>query len=118
MSAIERLDKPRNKSNSISNITDIADNLHVSSPAVSRTITALENRGYVERYIDKLNRRCTGVRLTPLGEQVYEQECRQLHNFTSNVLDRMGEEKMRELISLSNELIVTVSEEIKTIKTK
>ena len=118
MSSIDKLEKLHNSYNSIPNVAEIAENLHVSSPAVSRTITTLENKGYVERYTDKLNRRCTGVRLTPLGESVYEKEWTCLHDFTSTVLAKMGEEKVRNLISLSNELLVTVGQEMKTARAK
>lgn len=93
-------------------IVKIADRLHVSSPAISRTITALEKRGYAERYIVKADRRSTGVRLTPLGEEVYSNECDRLSNFTDSVLDKMGEVKVNTLINLSNELFVTVAEEL------
>ena len=72
MSAIENIERMNCKN--YSGIANIAESLHVSSPAISRTITSLENRGYAERYIDKENRRSTGVRLTESGKKIYEQE--------------------------------------------
>lgn len=111
MSAIRKIEKVQGKDKS--GIVRIADRLHVSSPAISRTITALEKRGYAERYIDKDDRRSIGVRLTPLGEEVYEGECERLSGFTDGVLKRMGEVKVNTLISLSNELFDTVAQELK-----
>ena len=86
MGAILKLEKLHNSSNY--GISNIADSLHVSSPAISRTITALENKGYAVRYIDKLNRRNTNVKLTDLGVN----------------------------LNLSNELLVNVEKEIKLRK--
>lgn len=112
MSAINKLERLHNSSNY--GISNIADSLHVSSPAISRTITSLENKGYVERKIDKLNRRNTLVRLTENGMTVFENECNQIYCFMNNVVNRMGEEKLNELFLLSNELLENVEKEIKS----
>lgn len=112
MSAINKLEDIQE--NDRNGVVKIADRLHVSSPAVSRTITALEKRGYAERYIDKDDRRSTGVRLTSLGEKVYSDECDRLYAFTEGVLKKMGEVKVNMLVNLSNELFVTVAEELRT----
>lgn len=114
MGAILKLQKLHNSSNY--GVSNIADSLHVSSPAISRTITSLENKGYVVRYIDKLNRRNTIVRLTELGVEVFESECRKISEFMNSVVERMGEEKLNELLNLSNELLVNVEKEIKSRK--
>ena len=112
MSAINKLERLYNSSNY--GISNIADSLHVSSPAISRTITSLENKGYVERKIDKLNRRNTLVRLTENGMTVFENECNQIYCFMNNVVNQMGEEKLNELFLLSNELLENVEKEIKS----
>ena len=57
LAAIRKLEKLETKKNN--GISGIADSLHVSSPAISRTITSLENKGLVQRNIDRLNRRNT-----------------------------------------------------------
>ncbi len=93
-------------------VSDLADFLRVSSPAVSRMITSLENRGYVERYTDKLNRRSTCVRLTLSGRQVYESEKSRLYAFTAGITQRMGEDKVVSLIRLSEELFENISDEL------
>lgn len=111
MSVINKLDRIHNSTNC--GISNIADSLHVSSPAISRTITALEKRGYVERQIDKLNRRNTVVRLTQSGNEVFNGECDRIYRFLNNVVNRMGEDKLEELFALSNELLENVEKEIK-----
>ena len=112
MSAINKLERLHSSSNY--GISNIADSLHVSSPAISRTITALENKGYVERKIDKLNRRNTLVRLTESGTEVFQNECDRIYQFMNNVVNRMGEDKLNELFLLSNELLENVEKEIKS----
>ena len=110
LSAIDKKDSiQKSKYYSIANI---AESLHVSSPAISRTITALENRGYVQRYTAKGSRRSTSVRLTESGRTIYEQEKSSVNDFVERVIQRMGEDKINSLISLSDELLDNISKEL------
>ena len=111
MSAVKNSENLRDSE--VYGISQIAESLHVSSPAVSRTITALENKGYVERYVDKFRRRSTLVRLTPLGEEVLSGERESLLRMVGHVAERMGEEKIEQFLSLSNELLFNIQQEIK-----
>jgi len=110
MSSIEKIEHIDSKK--YSGISNIAESLHVSSPAISRTITALENRGYVQRYTEKGGRRSTSVRLTESGKNIYEQERRSINEFVERVTQRMGEEKINNLISLSDELLDNIAKEL------
>lgn len=114
MGAVLKLEQLHNSSNY--GISNIADSLHVSSPAISRTITSLENKGYVARYTDRLNRRNTNVKLTELGAEVFDAERARLSEFMNSVVERMGEEKLSQLLNLSNELLINVEKEIKSRK--
>ena len=96
MSAVKNSENLRDSE--VYGISQIAESLHVSSPAVSRTITALENKGYVERYVDKFRRRSTLVRLTPLGEEVLSGERESLLRMVGHVAERMGEEKIEQFL--------------------
>ncbi len=111
MSAINKLEQMHNSTNY--GVSHIADTLHVSSPAISRTISTLEKKGFVERNIDRINRRNTVVRLTENGREVFESECGKIYGFMNNVVNRMGEDKLNELLSLSAELLENVEKEIK-----
>lgn len=99
-------------------VSNIADELHVSSPAISRTITSLEKQGFAERYFDSADRRSTGVRLTELGSSVFFEECSRISNFIDMVLNKMGTEKVHNLLALSNELLYTMGEELKVTDSK
>ena len=114
MGAVLKLEQLHNSSNY--GISNIADSLHVSSPAISRTITSLENKGYVARYTDRLNRSNTNVKLTELGAEVFDAERARLSEFMNSVVERMGEEKLSQLLNLSNELLINVEKEIKSRK--
>ena len=111
MSAIKKHENINSKP--YSGVANIAESLHVSSPAISRTITSLENRGYAERFIDKRNRRSTSVRLTESGKTIYDQECKSINAFVERVTQRMGEDKINNLISLSDELLENIKAELK-----
>ena len=51
-------------------MSDLARHLAVSLPTVSKSIDMLVRRGWVERWVDKSDRRQTMVRLTPRGRRV------------------------------------------------
>ncbi len=114
MAAIYSLDKEHSDKQECctGGVSAIADELSISSPAVSRTVTSLENRGYARRFADKSNRRSTMVHLTELGESVYKSECKSLERFIDNVLARMGEERINELLALMGELLSCVDCEL------
>ena len=94
-------------------VSDIAECLHVSSPAISRTISSLEKKGYVERNIDRMNRRNTIVTLTEKGGCIFSDECDRIYLFLNNVFKRMGENKLNALLELSHELLDNFNNELK-----
>ena len=99
-------------------ISSIAESLHVSSPAISRTITSLENKGYAERCVDIQNRRNTGVKLTEEGRKVYLQECENVCRVFNEVTESMGEEKITQLITLADELRISFEDALSKSKNK
>ena len=116
MAAVEKLSEYSNKN--IGRVSSIAESLHVSSPAISRTITSLENKGYAERCVDIQNRRNTGVKLTDEGRKVYIKECENVYQVFSEVTDSMGEEKITQLITLAAELRMSFENALVKSKSK
>ena len=51
-------------------ISELATKAHVLPPAMSRTLRGLENKGYVERNVNKQDRRNTYVELTEQGKKI------------------------------------------------
>jgi DNA-binding MarR family transcriptional regulator len=54
-------------------LTELAETLSLSLPAVSRAIEDLHQRGYVERHEDERDRRVKRVRITAAGRRVLKQ---------------------------------------------
>ena len=96
-------------------ISELACRCKLHSSAVSRTLHGLEERGYVERHIDKDDRRNICVELT---EETVE-ECRQImQDFGRTVLNHMNVRDMERLITYMNRLYSVAEKEIETRKWK
>ena len=67
-------------------LTELAETLSLSVPAVSRAIDALEQRGYVERRADDRDRRVKRVRITASGRRVLAR----LMEIRLNMLERFA----------------------------
>lgn len=94
------------------NVTDLADELRVSTPAVSKKLKTLEERGYIKRIIDKNNRRNTFVVLTKDGKEKYSRSKKAMDRYLNNVFVAMGKEDMETLIRLSCKLYNIMEEEV------
>lgn len=95
------------------NVSKIAIQQKVSPPAVSRALSALEKKGWVERKVSKEDRRNTYVYITPEGERKAEESARVMDHFMLNVIRKMGREKVMLLIQLCNELSDTAEAELR-----
>ena len=85
-------------------------------PAVSRTLKTLEDKGYIERDVNKADRRNTYVKLTASGEQKQE-ECEQImSSFAHAVISKIDRDDMEQLIDCLNELYEASREEIEDRK--
>lgn len=85
-------------------VSELASQLKVSSPAVSRTLRSLETKGYIERSADKNDRRSTLIRLTEKGDTVRKQVFTDICDYFDRVFDRMGPARMEQLIGLWDQL--------------
>ena len=92
-------------------VSALAGRMRVSPPAVSRMLRGLEQRGLVDRAVDRIDRRNTYVMLTPAGEAARADTIRELDGYTRRVLERMGREDMETLIRLWNRLADVMTEE-------
>ncbi len=54
-------------------VGEVASALGISSAAVTKTITRLEQKGLVTRSVDMLDRRCVNVRITRAGTDAVRQ---------------------------------------------
>ncbi len=92
---------------------DLARELQISPPAVSRAISSLENRGYVKRTTDINNRRSVTVTPTIEGITAMNEDRKFFEKITKKISAEMGEEKLNELEALLKQLYQTVNDTIK-----
>ena len=92
---------------------DLARELQISPPAVSRAISSLENRGYVKRTTDINNRRSVTVTPTQKGLIAMEEDRRFFEKIAKKITCEMGIEKLNELETLLKQLYQTVNDTIK-----
>lgn len=103
MGVIEEYFKQEEEAEGIK-VSAIAKALDVSSPAVSRMLRGMEQKGYIMKRISSQNRRNTLVRLTEKGTQAYTCSRSELDRLLSKVMDYMGQRDMEEFLRLWNKL--------------
>ena len=82
--------------------SDIAKRLRITAPAVSKMLRSMEEKGYVERRVDETE----------------QQVRRQMQEFITGVIERLGEERTKELIHLMNRYTEIMQEENQNRKRK
>lgn len=85
-------------------VSTLADIMHQSMPAISQRVTALEEKGFLERVADPDDRRVTGLRLTAEGRREMDVAFRQFGGILSRAEARVGERDMQTLLRLMGEL--------------
>ena len=94
-------------------VSGMAAQMRVSAPAVSRLLKGMEGKDYIARQADAKDRRNTRVFITEVG-RVKREECREiLRNYTERVIDRMGKDNMLQLLSLFNQMLGVIEDELK-----
>lgn len=97
-------------------ISELAAKAHVLPPAMSRTLRGLENKGYVERNVNKDDRRNTYVELTEAGKEITLRTRSTMRDFGHAVMNQVDEEEIKRLISYLNDIYVIAEKEIKARK--
>ncbi|MHB1484351.1 MAG: MarR family winged helix-turn-helix transcriptional regulator [Saccharofermentanales bacterium] len=85
-------------------VSEIHKNLHISKPAVSQLLNSLEKKGYVSRVMDKSDRRKVTVSITPKGRTIMNEMKEHLDKATDEIISRIGEDDMKQIIKLFNRL--------------
>ena len=93
-------------------VSEIQSNLHITKSAISQMMNSLEKKGYIEREIDKNDRRKVIVTLTKMGMDVLKKTKDSVNQLLDEIFSRFGEENTKQLISLIN-LLSDISEELK-----
>lgn len=97
-------------------ISELASRAKMLPSAISRTLKGLEERGYVERNVNKNDRRNTYVELTDAGKLVTEEARKAMAEFGKSVMAQVDEADMKRLISYLDNIYRIAEKEIETRK--
>jgi len=81
-------------------VSDISNHLNVAPPTVTQQINNLEANGYVQRSMDKEDRRAVRVTLTAKGEQALKEAHDALMASLTGLVEYLGEEDSEKLADL------------------
>lgn len=93
-------------------VTELSAHMKNKMSAVSRSLKNLEDRGYIERTVNKTDRRNTYITLTDAGKREIKEIQDTINEFTEAVFSKMNEEDMCRLLEYLNQLYVIAEEEI------
>ena len=94
-------------------VSDLAKAVRMTMPGVSRALAGLEEKGIIERRIDKSDRRNTLVFLTEDGYSKIREYKKRINKYFETVFERFGEEdRVAEVIELIGELSEIAQEEL------
>lgn len=99
-------------------ISELAAIARMLPSAISRTLKGLEEKGYVERTINKQDRRNTYVELTEEGKRQTREVRQVMRDFGKTVMAKLDEHEVNELILYLNNIYSIAEKEIEARKIK
>lgn len=99
-------------------VSELTACLNISMPQVSRMLKSLEEKKYIHRIVNDTDRRSTYVTITDIGRLKRKCAMDEMDEFIKNVIERMGEDKIREMIGIMNEMIDIMRDEQLILKKK
>ncbi|MEG0979501.1 MAG: transcriptional regulator [Oscillospiraceae bacterium] len=93
-------------------VCDIANELKISTPAVSRNLKNLEEKGYIKRVTNEDDRRNTNVIVTQKGKDAFYHDMETMSNFMERTLNHLEDDETDAFIFLLNKLHNGMQEEI------
>ena len=99
-------------------ITELAAIARMLPSAISRTLKGLEEKGYVERTINKQDRRNTYVELTEEGKKQTCEVRQVMRDFGKTVMAKLDEQEMNQLILYLNNIYSIAEKELEARKIK
>ena len=97
-------------------MSDLAEYAHALPPAVSRSIKALEKKGYVRRFVDQKDRRNTLVEITESGQEILQESNEIINEFISRVFKKTDKEEMARLVRYIYQQYDLAKEELEKIR--
>lgn len=84
-------------------ISKISRKLQVAQPTITPMLRNLEKKGYIERIMDKSDRRVVLIRVTKAGKQAKEELMLNYQDHLEDLVNRMGKERILQMVSLIQE---------------
>ena len=97
-------------------ISELAAIARMLPSAISRTLKGLEEKGYVERTINKQDRRNTYVELTEEGKKQTREVRQVMRDFGKTVMAKLDEHEVNELILYLNNIYSIAEKELEARK--
>lgn len=91
-------------------LSQIAHELNLSSPAISRTLKNVEAKQWIVRKTDEGDRRNSFIELTELGSQEFSKANEIIHNVMDNSLQKIEEEKIQAFFETGDEILQAIRE--------
>lgn len=91
--------------------TDLCDATRMLKSQMNRTLNSMEEKGFISRERSRTDKRLVYVHLNREHTKLYEQQHSQILNKLDTLIERIGEEKTQQTISLLEE-IATISKEV------
>ena len=98
------------------NVSEVVKVLCIPPPSVSRTMNALEEKGYIERTVNKSDRRNTLVALTESGNKKNQENRDAIDAFMARIFQRVGEDKVQMVVEHINKIYDATREELTLLK--
>ena len=100
---IMKLKKEQIKNKKVT-FSSLASLLNVSSPSLSRTIKHLEEKGYVIRFTDDIDRRNNYLKVTKEGMKLINNLEKQMSFYCQKIYQHLGVERINIIIESLNQL--------------
>lgn len=90
-------------------LPDVRGYLSISKAAISQMLGVLEKKGYVNRDIDKKNRRNLIVTLTHKGREILTEKYNEFSDKLEKIITHFGEDDIKQMIIYINRMIETIN---------
>ena len=94
-------------------VSQISEAMNMTNAAASKTIGDLEDDGYIEKKVNKEDKRQVHIELTQKGKEKFQYIKVEIAEFTQSVFDKFGKENADKLLELLEKMYEVTSEEIK-----
>lgn len=99
-------------------LSQIAQELKLSSPAISRTVKNVEAKQWIVRTIDEEDRRNSFIELTALGSEEIAKANAIIHDLMNESLNKVGEKEVLNFFETGDKIYEAIGETLAEIENK